>query len=786
MDQLPAPLRERLEAKAGQQHFRTIEAMLGTPPRQWQPVIPIENICEADIQKAAKVRDALKPWLIQERDPNMSAAERETLGVKEYRRFVGNEITPRYWRELMDRTARRDNGLEDWDRVAIYLPDRLHRKDSPAAVVSEALAEDFAALENLIAGCSNPQKPGQYECDGIWKLALVKFKELVNAGEPEKIAARRVRQFLFARASFLAASRDALWIAFKRKLAALKKANGNLKALRDGREDNGKGAEVSATDIVLLRHAAMAECGGRINEAWRVAYSRLSEATRARYPDPFKCPAKVYELVSRKKVDALHARHHGGKRAVRRLIGGLQRDWQSVPSMHSWALDDVTSNIEVAFKNRDGSTSLILPQIIAVMDIASRKWVGWSISDDKSPTAGLVCDAALNSFRKNNIPKELGVENGWVFGKSFLVNGKQDAAGRTIVNGLAQYGCSVYHFGKMNPQAKGELERSFEAIQRLMEKHPGYTGRHQMIDAPDSFRTEQRLIKAALDRDKNRGTNEGEELARKFRYTFEEFKNTVMPGLIAKYNSTPQFGHLNGLSPNEAFIALANPNDPPIEYDPMLEWMFSSEKTIVTVETGGVRFMHRSSGRKIHVAGGRLVNLVDQELWAFVDRKDPSMVTFMNMDFADPFTMEVCHAVHPRENSMAPGSGGVAKEISKLHEHERGVEDEYKRLIEGHGNPRRELLKQIRSQAAPEISKTLTDGVRRVAVIDGQLADSAEQMQDQRAAIVAEKTKRQRQRGHAERLAQRTGIVMPESAREIVPPEDTSELTKYLYGKESE
>ena len=269
VDQLPEPMRQRLEAKAGEQHYRTIEALLGTQPRQWQPAIPIENICEADIQKAAKLRDALKPFLIEQHDPKMSAAEFEIRGVENYRRFVGSVITPRYWRELIDRTARRDAGACDWDRVAIYLPDRLHRKDAPAGIVSEALAADFTELESFIAGCSNPQKPDQYERAGIWKLALQKFTELVNAGQPEKIAARRVRQFLSARASFLAASRDALWIAFKRKLAALKIAKGDVKAICDGREENGEHVDIPAADIDRLRHSAGIANGARIKAAWR-------------------------------------------------------------------------------------------------------------------------------------------------------------------------------------------------------------------------------------------------------------------------------------------------------------------------------------------------------------------------------------------------------------------------------------------------------------------------------------------------------------------------------------
>ena len=746
VEQLPAPMRERLISEAVKQHCRTIEALLSMPCQQWQPPIPLDKISDANIQTATRLREALKPFLVEQRDPNLSAEEWKQRGVDNYQRIFGNRITLRYWDELLTRTQRRDGGRESWQRLEIYLPDRLKRKDAPAAVVSEALAADFADLESSIAACDNPHAPNNSERVGVWTVALRKFTELVNDGEPASSAARRVRQFLFARAPFLTASRDALLKAFNRKLAALKNANGDLKALRDGREENGNRLEIPAADIDQLRASAGIANSGRINAAWREKYPLLSESTRARYPDPFNCPAKVYELVNRQIVDSLHARHHGGKRAVRKIIGGLHGDrWANIPAMHSWAMDDVTSNIEVAFKNSDGSTSLILPQIIAVMDSASRKWVGWSISDDKAPTAGLVCDAALDGFRKNNIPKQLWVENGWVFGRSLLINGKTDDLGRTVVVGLAQYGCEVHHYGKMNPQAKAELERSFEAIQRLMERHPGYTGRHQMINAPDEFRREQRLI------------NSGKVEATKFRYTFEEFK-VVMEKLISEYNSTPQHGHLKGLSPNEAFMELTNPIDPPIEYDPELEWIFSNEKTIITVETGGVRFSHRSSGRKIRVRGGRLVNLVGKELWAFVDRNDSSMVTFMNLDFADPFTMEVCQTPSRRESSMAPGSRVLSAEIAKIREHERAVEDEYNQMLEQNGNPRRELLKEIRNQPAPEISSTLTDGVRRVVVMSGRLAASADQMQQQRGEIREQKIQKARRTAANKNKARRLGI----------------------------
>jgi hypothetical protein len=107
---------------------------------------------------------------------------------------------------------------------------------------------------------------------------------------------------------------------------------------------------------------------------------------------------------------------------------------------------------------------------------------------------------------------------------------------------------------------------------------------------------------------------------------------------------------------------------------------------------------------------------------------------------------------------MAPGSGVLASEIGKIREHERAVDDKYKRLIESYGNPRRKLLDEIRNQPAPGIASTLTDGVRRVAVMNGRLADSAEQMQQQRGEIREQKNQEARRTAANKSKARRLDI----------------------------
>jgi hypothetical protein len=724
--QLPTPLCERLRAETARQHCRDVEALLAMPRIRWPPPLALDKISDLDIQAATKLRDALKPWMIRQHDAKLSPAELDLAGMEDYRRVHGHPITRANWRKLFERTVQRDNGFEEWSRLELYLPGRPKQKDAPADVVSAALADDFAELEQyLFKQVINPHDPSEAECIGLWWLTFKKYTSLVSAGESEKSASRRCRAFLFARAKFLSPTRNALRMAFERRLDHWQRDN--PESLADGRKANGDRAEYPRADIRRLRHSAVLKNGGRIDAAWREEYPRLSEYTRQRHPVSRKCPRALYQLVNRIKVDALCARLQG-KRTLRRLVGGVTRNAAGIPAMARWAADDWTSNVEVVFPNRDGTISLIQPQIITVMDFASRKWVGWSMSNDKAPTAELVCAAITDGFRRHGVPAKLFLENGFVFGKSLNVNGKEDVACGTVVSGLAKYGCAIHHFDKMSPTSKGELEKSFDLFQRQMERLAGYGGRTQMLDASEDFKREQRLIRA------------GKVDAKKFRFTFAEFTR-VMLDLIEQYNSTPQHGHLHGLSPNEAFEAMKDLNNPPVRFTNELEWLLANEHYQVIVTAGGVVKADggplRHYGRKIEVRGGELPQHIGQRLWALINRSDASMVTFMSKDFQHTFTVETCQQPSADETQIATGGSVLATEKRKIGEHTRAVETELKDLTREFGNPRHDLLAKYRGET--DALSGVADGTTRRVILNSRMQASAGQMQTQRADITAKR-----------------------------------------------
>ena len=679
-----------------------------------------------------KLRAALLPWLILQHDATLSSAEMETAGADDYGRIFGNRISCRYWRELYARTIQRDNNFEEWNRLEIYLPDRLKQKEIRVDVVSAALADDFADLENYLAACINPHNPSEAERVGLWALAFQKFTELVSAGQSEKSASRRVRTFLFARAKFLAPTRNALRMAFERRLDQWQRDNPD--SLADGRKANGDRPEYPSADIRRVRHSAVLKNGSRIDCAWREEWPMLSEYTRQRHARSRKAPRAFYQLVNREKVDALDARVKG-RRKLRKIVGSVTRNADGIHTMARWAVDDWTSNIVVAFRNPDGTVSLIQPQIITVMDFASRKWVGWAISNDKAPTAELVCEAILDGFRRHDVPRKLYVENGFVFGKSLNVNGKVDDQGRTIVAGLAQYGCTLHHFDKMSPTSKGELEKSFDLFQRQMERHPGYAGRLQMLDASDDFKKEQRLI------------NSGKKAATEYRYTFEEFLH-VMRQMIEDWNAAPQFGHLRGLSPNEAFEELKDANDPPIRFDNRMYWMLANERYRVPVTAGGVSFRHY--GRKVQVRGGELPQHVGEEFWALVDRRDDSMVTFMSLDYRQTFTVETCQQPSADETRIGTGGSVLAAELGKIGKHMRAVDTELKDLTGEFGNPRRDLLAKIRGET--DALSGVASGLTRRTILNSRIESSAGQMHAQRQAITDKRKQNTANKSKARRM----------------------------------
>jgi len=742
-DQLPAAIKERLEKGRRRRGFNTAEEMLLAPLKTWQPVLPLHQIADAGIEAARKLREAMRPWLVNQQRDDLSSAEREAQGVKDYDRVFGHSISCRYWRELFARTLQRDNGAENFDRLEIFLPERVAAKHQPLEVVSEAVADVFGDLESYIQRGINPAKLNKPERVGLWVLAVQKYRAMVASGTPEKRAGRLVREFLFIRVPDLTKtrSREALHKKFSRELADRLKAPCDPTAQDDDRAHNGDTFDVPIEDIERIRWSSFSKNGKRINHGWFEEYPNLTQKTRDRFPRSRKCPAPIREAANRLMVDAMFAAKHS-KRELRRIVGGIPRDSRGIPSMASWVVDDMTCNVEITIEPDEPNEpwGLLQPQLIAVMDYSSRKFVGWAISTDKGPTAELSCEAFVDGARRHGVPKEICFENGFTFGNSININGSPDSEGRSATAGLARYGCVIRHFYPYSPGSKGELEKGFDLIQQPMERHPGYGGRNQMLDASEDFKREQRLIRSG----KCKGTD--------YRYTFDEFVR-VMDKIIEDYNEKEQYGDLNGISPNEAFTTMQDHRNPPISFTDELDWLLQNETYLVTIQAAGVRFTH--NGRRMGVRGGSLPDLIGRKMRVWVNRLDDSAVTFMSLDFKDVFSMEVCERPSGRQRLIASGSDKLKKELAKVRHHERAIITEADELLAKFGNPRLDLLKQFREQGDEAAQPPAPS---RIPSIPNRMAQAGVEMGNQIRQIKSGRIDSARQRTADLNHARTTGV----------------------------
>ena len=747
LSQLPASLLARLTAAATQQRCRSVEALLTAPRERWQPPLALENISDADIQAATKLRTALLPWLYRQHDRRLTSAEMDVAGAIDYRRIFGNDISTRYWRELITRTIQRDRGFEEWNRIEIYLPDRLKQKAATAAVVLEALAADFAELESFIAACSDPAAPNKTECTGVWTLALEKFTALVNAGEPEKSAARRVRQFLSTRASFLAASRDALWVAWKRKLATLASANGDAKALRDGRAQNGPRFELPEDDRNALIHRAVFYYRGDIAPAWRDLMCRgFSSAVLERYAGRAQkkshVPASVMESIS-PEVEILTVMYRG-PRAFDSIRGHVTRSYDGISSLQCISGDDFTLNTYFYVPDGKGWFELTRGQVILFIDFRSLRILGWALEPRKSYSSLTIRSLCTHVFGEFGVPEILYFERG-IWKSATLLKGKTEPFSfAEISQGLREFGITFKH--AIRPRTK-VVERIGGIFQDRAEAEPGYCGRDERRDAPESLRRQM----AEVDARKVHPS--------KYFYSLDQW-NRRIGQLVEQYNAEPQQGHiLAGLSPDKAFEAHMNQNNPPIQFGAGLRYLLANDKRLtkvtmngVTIQIGKIQFNYR---------GKEIAHLIGREVLAWFDPENPETIVVTNPDRTNPICIARSQNPNALESLIAPESGTLGQELARVESQASFMKTRFNVLKAKFPLPQRQLL------------------------VAAQAMELGVEITAKKNVVKENASRRQRRRSQVQTIASRTGMVIPENAPDVAA-EDLRELVEFLKPKNAE
>jgi hypothetical protein len=625
--------------------------------------------------------------------------------------------------------------------------DNFRSKANHARRAPARRPDDFAELESFIAACANPSAPSETERRAIWTLALEKFTALVHTGQPEKRAARRVRHFLSTHAPFLATSRDALWIAWKRKLAKLQNANGDPKALRDGRKANGPRFTLPENDRDLLIHRTVFGYRGDIAPAWRDCLrSGFSPEVISRYAgqaaDKSHVPASVMDGISA-EVEILTVMYQG-PRAFDARKGHVTRSYDGISSLQCISGDDFTLNTYFYVPDAKGWFQLTRGQVILFIDFRSLRILGWALEPRKSYSSLTIRSLCTHIFGEFGVPEILYLERG-LWKNATLLKGKTDPFDFTeISQGLREYGVKFIH--AIRPRTKA-VERVGGMFQDITEAEPGYCGRDERRDAPESLRKQMDEVEA-------RKVHPSKNF-----YSLDQW-NRRIGQIVDQYNAEPQQGHiLAGMSPEEAFEAHMNPENPPLQFNAALRYLLAHDKRLARVTLNGVTI--QVGKQKFNYRGREIAHLVGREVLAWFDPENPETIVVTNTDRTNPICVSRSQNPNALESLVEPDAGTLGRELARIEGQASYMKTRFNVVKAKFPMPQRQLL------------------------VDAQTVELGAQIELGKSQVVEIATRRQRLRSQAQRFARRTGIVMPESNQEKLQPEDARFLAEFLDGKES-
>jgi hypothetical protein len=378
-------------------------------------------------------------------------------------------------------------------------------------------------------------------------------------------------------------------------------------------------------------------------------------------------------------------------------------------------------------------------QVILFIDFRSLRILGWALEPRKTYSSLTIRSLCTHVFGEFGVPTILYFERG-LWKSATLLKGKTGPFEFTeITQGLREFGITFKH--AVRPRTK-VVERIGGMFQDIAEAEPGYCGRDERHDAPESLRQQMAEVEA-------RKVHPS-----KYFYSFEEW-NRRIGELVERYNAETQQGHiLAGLSPDQAFEKFINRNDPPIQFSANMRYLLAHDKRQERVTLNGVTI--RIGKKRFNYRGAEIAHLVGRDVLAWFDPENTETIVVTNIDRTNPICVARSENPSALESLIEPESGRLGRELSRIEDQASYMKTRYQVVKAKFTLPHRQLLA---SAQAVELGKEI-DTQRR------DLTNRAEE----------HKTNKRRARS----LTERTGIVVPERAEKNVQPEDARFLSEFL------
>lgn len=189
------------------------------------------------------------------------------------------------------------------------------------------------------------------------------------------------------------------------------------------------------------------------------------------------CPTynQAYRFIKEKMGNVEAQRGRMGNRELKNLQPFIRRDTEQLLPTDVYTADGHCFDAEIAHPMHGKP---FRPEITAIIDVATRRLVGWSI--DLAESGWAVLDAVRMSACECGIPAIFYVDNG-----SGYKNQMMGAKGRGV---MARLNTEMSHALPYNSQAKGLIERSHQSLWIKAAKNlPSYIGKDMDAEASNKM-----------------------------------------------------------------------------------------------------------------------------------------------------------------------------------------------------------------------------------------------------------------------------------------------------------
>jgi hypothetical protein len=433
-----------------------------------------------------------------------------------------------------------------------------------------------------------------------------------------------------------------------------------------------------------------------------------------------------------------------GRNAFDQIKGHVTRNYDGISSLQCVSGDDFTLNTYFYVPDGNGWFDLTRGQVILFIDFRSLRILGWALEPRKSYSSLTIRSLCTRVFEEFGLPQVLYFERG-IWKRASLLKGKTDPfTFAEISQGLREFGITFKHAIRARTKA---VERVGGMFQDIAEAEPGYCGRDERHDAPESLRKQMAEIET-------RKTHPA-----KYFYSLDQWQRRIGE-LVEKYNAEPQQGHiLAALSPEQAFEKFMSAENPPMMFDAGTRYLLAHDKRLLPVSLNGVTI--QIGKQKFNYRGREIAHLVGREVLAWFDPENPENIVVTNPDRTNPICVSRSQSPSALESIIAPESGVLADELARIERQASYMKTRY----------------QVVAAKFPMPHRALLAGARPIEL--------GQEIADQKAAATEHSKRESRQRSRAREFARQTGIAVPERAQKNLQPEDAQFLADYLQGDDA-